>query len=150
VSVNGDDSYGWAYAEGWEQETVTGSLWGHWWYYVYTWAEAHVFLNSSNYDPCYSSACADASAGCSNEGGDSLSASAGVSDADYQGDLHLEDADNGGAPDGISASGMRQFWNYGEGVWGDHTAVVCAGVYPGGDDEAFAHVCARGMCSLSQ
>jgi hypothetical protein len=117
TDADGTNNYSWAMAQAHETFTVTGQrTYCDYFYYIYTYGEADMFLWDGQFG--YMGAYATASAYCDpTDESDSLTLSPGdpvhegwvyLEGAGYNG-RHISDSDNGGAPDGIYRFGSWHF-----------------------------------------
>ena len=147
ASAEDEDNLSWAFGEGLKSRYTTVRAQCDWSYWVYVFAEARLILFDGQL--CQAYAAADASAetqGTVHQSAHALSAEVNVRDSGYEGD-DPNDTDNGGEPGGIYMSNTN-WYNPGQGISSEHTAVVVASVLKYSTNQAFCHADARAFCSL--
>src|SRR4030042_5154402 len=139
--ADGEDNMGGGIGEGWQEYYTTVAGWYNCSYYIYAWAEGHVFLR--DFENCYGYAYAFA--GVSGYAEESFEAEALAELADYEGDWHVEKCDGAYTDDGFFES---RYFGVNDGIATGHTACAVACVGTGVRDSAFSHACARAECSM--
>ena len=139
--ADGDDNDGAGYGHGWYKVWTTIPAQCESEYYLYTWAEGHIFNYDFGY--CRSCAYADASVSCP-YGSDSYSSSVSV----YESSDPKSEYD--GPEDEYFYDDDEKWYDPGQGLSTDHEVLAWGHVTEGSDAWTFSHACARAFCNLYQ